>query len=301
MIVGTAAPTVEVMELRVGCPMWAYRAWHGHPLPERVAKDEQLAAYAEWCNAVEGNTTFYGLPAATTVASWADQAPADFRFLFKLPRAITHERRLRHADAEVGELFALLAPLGARAEQVSIQLPPTFGPPELGALAAFVRRLPSLGAEGHRIAVEVRHPGFFDGSVARSTLARVLADVGGEWIVLDSTTLFAARPTSEAERETRARTPRLPVHRTALSDRPIVRFIGRDDPPATVAGWQPWIPVVAAWLREGRTPTVFVHTPDNVDAILLARLFHDQVRAVVPELSPLPVPAPPPGVQASLF
>ena len=80
-----------------------------------------------------------------------------------------------------------------------------------------------------------------------------------------------------------------------------MRFIGRDDPTATVAGWQPWIPVVADWLHEGRTPTVFVHTPDNVDAVLLARLFHDQVRAIVPELAPLPVPAPPPAVQPSLF
>jgi hypothetical protein len=46
---------------------------------------------------------------------------------------------------------------------------------------------------------------------------------------------------------------------------------------------------------------VFVHTPDNVDAILLARLFHDQVRAVVPELAPLAVPVPPAGAQPSLF
>ena len=281
--------------------MWAYRAWHGHPLPERVAKDDQLAAYAAWCNAVEGNTTFYGLPSETTVASWADQAPDDFRFLFKLPRTITHERRLRNADVEVRQFVALLAPLGHRAEQLSVQLPASFGPPDLGALATFVRHLPALGAEGHRIAVEVRHPAFFDGSVARATLARVLADVGGEWIVLDSTTLFATPPTSDAEREAWTRKPRLAVHRAALSDRPIVRFIGRDDPAATVAGWQPWIPVFAEWLGEGRTPTMFVHTPDNVDAVLLARLFRDQVRAVVPELAPLPFPTSPTPEQASLF
>src|SRR4051812_31897069 len=87
----TTSPTVGAVELRVGCAMWAFRAWHGHPLPERVAKDDQLAAYAAWCNAVEGNTTFYGLPSTTTVASWADQPPDGFRFLFKLPRTITHD------------------------------------------------------------------------------------------------------------------------------------------------------------------------------------------------------------------
>jgi hypothetical protein len=69
-----------------------------------------------------------------------------------------------------------------------------------------------------------------------------------------------------------------------------VRFIGRDDPAATVAGWQPWIPVVARWLTEGRVPTVFVHTPDNVDALDLARLFHHQVRTAVPGVAPLPTP-----------
>ncbi|MDM4778104.1 hypothetical protein [Micromonospora sp. b486] len=46
-----------------------------------------------------------------------------------------------------------------------------------------------------------------------------------------------------------------------LTDRPIVRYLGRDDPPRTVEGWQPWLDVVTGWLREGRSPTVFVHTP----------------------------------------
>ena len=46
------------------------------------------------------------------------------------------------------------------------------------------------------------------------------------------------------------------------------------------------------WLREGRSPTVFVHTPDNVRALELARRFHDEVRARVPEVEPLPEPVP---------
>jgi hypothetical protein len=35
---------------------------------------------------------------------------------------------------------------------------------------------------------------------------------------------------------------------------------------------------------------VFIHTPDNVDAPTLARRFHDQVRARVPQLEALPEP-----------
>ena len=138
----------------------------------------------------------------------------------------------------------------------------------------------------------MRHPAFFDDeSVARTTLRRILTEADAEWVTLDSTTLFAAPPTTVMEREAWTRKPRLPIHREALSERPVVRFIGRDDPRPTIEGWQPWIPVVARWLAEGRSPTVFVHTPDNVDALVLARLFHDQVRAVVPALDPLPTPA----------
>jgi uncharacterized protein YecE (DUF72 family) len=271
--------------------MWAYKAWQGRQLPEKLSRDEQLPAYAGWCNAVEGNTTFYGLPTATTVAAWAEQTPPDFRFLFKLPRAITHERRLRGADDDVRAFLELLAPLGRRAETVSVQLPGSFGPPDLGALATFVRRLSTIDPGTHRFAVEVRHPAFFeDGSVARSTLQRILADEGAEWITLDTTTLFSQPPTSDVEREAWQQKPRLPVHREALSDQPVVRFIGRDDPRQTIAGWQPWLPVVVRWLDEGRSPIVFVHTPDNVDALVLARRFHDQVRAVAPLLDPLPTP-----------
>ena len=45
------------------------------------------------------------------------------------------------------------------------------------------------------------------------------------------------------------------------------------------------------WVRDGRRPTVFVHTPDNHAAPDLARELHAAVRALVPELAALPEPA----------
>jgi hypothetical protein len=57
-------------------------------------------------------------------------------------------------------------------------------------------------------------------------------------------------------------------------------------------GWQPWLDTVTGWLREGRSRTVFIHTPDNVEALGLARQFHEEVRARVPQVEPLPEPVP---------
>jgi len=274
------------MGLHVGCAMWTHKSWRfpAHPLPAH----ERLRSYAGWCNAVEGNTTFYATPARDTVTSWARQTHLDFRFVIKLPKLITHERRLTDVDEALRAFLDAIEPLGPRAHALWIQLPGSFAPADTPTLARFLRQLPT----SHRYAVEVRHPAFFDGARSTSLLEGVLAAVAAEWIPFDTTAFFRSRPTSAAERDAWAKKPRMPLRSRALTDRPIVRYLGRDAPAQTIEGWQHWIDVAAEWLREGRSPTVFIHTPDNADAPVLARRFHDEVRARVPELEQLPQPVP---------
>jgi uncharacterized protein YecE (DUF72 family) len=276
------------MELHVGCAMWTYAPWQGRYLPHPLPPRDRLAAYATWCNAVEGNTTFYATPALGTVRSWAGQTAPGFRFVLKLPKLITHERRLADVADPLRAFLAAIEPLGPRAHALWIQLPPSFGPADLGALAGFLHLLP----RGHRYCVEVRHRAFFADPRSEHELERALGDAGAEWVTFDTTVLFGSPPETDAEREAWTKKPRLPRRPRALTSYPVVRYIGRDDAARTVAGWRPWLDVVAGWLREGRSPTVFIHTPDNVDALGLARRFHDDVRARVPEVEPLPEPIP---------
>lgn len=276
------------MRLHVGCAMWTHKAWQGRLLAHPLASHERLRHYAGWCDAVEGNTTFYATPTRDTVASWAQQTDPDFRFVLKLPKLITHERRLVDADEALRVFLDAIEPLGPRAHALWIQLPGSFGPADVAVLASFLRRLPS----SHRYAVEVRHPAFFDEPRSAALLEEALAVTGAEWIPFDTTEFFRSPPTSDAEREAWTRKPRVPFRSRALTDRPIVRYLGRDDPARTVEGWQRWIDVAVEWLREGRSPTIFVHTPDNADAPVLARRLHDDVRARVPELEALPDPMP---------
>ncbi len=265
------------MRLHVGCAMWTHRAWPLGP-------QERLRSYAGWCNAVEGNTTFYATPARETVASWAAQTDADFRMVVKLPKAITHERRF----TELPAFLHAIEPLGTRAHALWLQFPASFGPAEIPALEHFFRMLP----RSYRYAVEVRHRAFFDDPRVTSLLENVLSKVDGEWIPFDTTTFFQRPPTSETERATWTKKPRVPRRSVALTDRPIVRYLGRDSVAETVAGWAHWVDVVCDWLHEGRSPTVFIHTPDDADALMLARRFHDDVLARVPGLEPLPEPQP---------
>ena len=153
-------------------------------------------------------------------------------------------------------------------------------------LASFVQSLP----RSHRYAVELRHHAFYDDPQLEAHVERLLGEHDVEWISLDTTTLYSEVPPSAAERGARRQKPHLPRRLRALTDHPVVRFVGTDDPDQTRAGWQPWLPVLAGWLAEGRTPTVFVHTPDNVAAPPLARRLYDDVRSEVPALAPLPQP-----------
>ena len=278
----------SVMRLSVGCAMWTHRAWQGRFVPHPGSAHDRLRSYAGWCDAVEGNTTFYAVPARETVVSWARQTGPDFRFVAKLPRLITHERRFAGVDDELRAFLHAMEPLGTRIHALWIQLPGSFGPADVPVLDGFLSRLPAA----HRYAVEVRHPAFFDDPRATSLLEGVLAAAGAEWIPFDTTAFFRSPPASAAERDAWTKKPRVQRRSVALTDRPIVRYLGRDETARTVEGWQHWIGVVVGWLREGRSPTVFIHTPDDADAPLLARRFHDEVRARLPGLEPLPVPAP---------
>jgi uncharacterized protein YecE (DUF72 family) len=257
--------------------MWTHKAW---PFGTR----DRLRTYAQWCTAVEGNTTFYATPAPDTVAQWAQQTGPDFRFVLKLPRRITHEGRLA-TGPELRTFLDVIEPLGPRLHALWIQLPGSFGPGDVPALTAFLSQLPPE----HRYAVEVRDKAFFDDP---GPLEAALRTVDAEWVPFDTTEMFRSPPTSDAERDAWMKKPRMPLRTRALTARPIVRYLGRDDVTRTVEGWQRWVSVTAGWLREGRSPTVFIHTPDNADAPGLARRFHAEVRALVPGLAPLPEPEP---------
>lgn len=266
--------------------MWADRRWVGTLFPSTTRPGEELVAYSTWCNAVEGNTTFYASPTPEVVARWSEQTPSSFRFCFKLPRAITHDRRLRNAGPELRAFTALLAPLGDRLGPMWIQLPPSFGPDDLGALDAFLHQLTTERSWG----VEVRNRAFEAGGRAERALNDLLAQHGVERVLIDTRALFAGPCETPAEIEAFERKPRMRVRPVAIGRHPVVRFIGRTDRRANPAYWLPWVDKIARWLDEGREPLVFVHTPDNAAAPADARAFHDAVADRVPALAPLPIP-----------
>ncbi len=273
-------------KLRVGCPMWAHRPWVGRFYPPGTKSGTELGLYSSWCNAVEGNTTFYAQPSTDTVEKWREQASGDFRFAFKVPRVITHEKRLSDVATEIRSFLNAIEPLGDLVGPVQIQLPASFAPDQVDVLFAFMRRLPAAWSW----ALELRHPRFFDGSIAHRRVDEYCNQYGVGRIVLDSRPLHAVPATSDAARDEMRNKPDRPVVLDAVGANPIVRVIGEDRPDGTLDGLLAWVPQVVAWIDDGREPFVFVHQPENLDSPGLARAFHEAVAAEIPDLEPLPAP-----------
>jgi hypothetical protein len=174
--------------------------------------------------------------------------------------------------------------LGERLGPVQAQLPPGFGPEALPLLLNFVRRLPS----DWKWALELRHPGWFDGSAAQQELDELLIERDISRIVLDTRPLYAVPAVSTAATEEKSNKPELPITLDAVGSRPIIRVIGEDSPQGTMKGLLKWVPKLKSWLGEGREPYLFVHQPENLDSPGLARALHTAISMQDPALDPLP-------------
>lgn len=290
----------------IGCPVWNCPHWKGSVYAPKAAKDKWLGQYASLFNTVEGNSTFYGIPAVETFRRWGERAGDGFRFCLKFPRAITHDQMLVGAAAETNAfldgLFAL--DRAGRLGPTFLQLGPRFAPHQLEALAAYLKSLPSE----FTYAVEVRHLDWFT-EPAAAALNQLCREQRVDRVIFDSRPLYSAPPTDPIEAASQTRKPKSPIHHFVTGESPMLRLVGRNDLD-TVTPWiEEWVPQVVNWIAEGKRPIVFTHAPDDQFAPEFARRFHNRLveRLVerygseLPELQPVrqwPHAAP---VQRSLF
>jgi len=164
----TDAPTY------IGTAGWSVPSRYAERFP---ADGSHLERYARRLNAVEINTSFYRPHRRATYERWAASVPAGFRFAVKLPRTMTHERRLKDCDALLDRFAGEVEGLGPKLGMLLVQLPPS-----LAFEAEVVEEF--FSALRRRIdppaACEPRHAGWFgpeaEELLQRLPVARVAAD-----------------------------------------------------------------------------------------------------------------------------
>jgi uncharacterized protein YecE (DUF72 family) len=194
----------------VGISGYDYKPWRGRFYPDDLPARRWLE-YASRCfNSIELNGTFYSLKSPAVFERWVAEVPARaFVFALKAGRFITHNLKLRNAEASLGNFFAsgVLA-LGKKTGPFLWQLPATYKF-DAERMDSFMRLLPCNSREGetvarrhdHRLrrgalvkaaapvkfrhAFEVRHPSYFHEEfyaiLREHRCAFVIADTAGKF------------------------------------------------------------------------------------------------------------------------
>ena len=148
------------MQFLVGTSGYSVKEWKGSFYPPKIAADEMLGFYAERFSTVEINNTFYRMPRASVLESWAAQTPEGFRFVLKVPQGITHRKRLKEIDEPVAYLLENASLLGKKLGALLCQLPPNFKK-DMGRLDLFLNAV----SGSVPIAFEFRHDSWYDDEV----------------------------------------------------------------------------------------------------------------------------------------
>ena len=154
----------------------------GWTLPKEYAADfpaegTHLARYAQRFCGVEINSSFYKPHRPATYARWAASVSEGFRFAVKVPKEITHQRKLVGTEVPLARFLTEVAELDAHRGPLLVQLPPSlaFETPVAQAFFACLR-----ARFAGSVVCEPRHAGWFSQEAERLMadfqIARVAAD-----------------------------------------------------------------------------------------------------------------------------
>ncbi len=111
----------------MGTSGWSYKEWLG---PFYSKEDKSfLRAYSKVFNTAEIDSTFYRYPSKGMVMGWTRYSPEGFVFTAKLPKLITHDKKLdlsKGAEEDTQKFVELMEPLSLSGKLgcILIQLPP---------------------------------------------------------------------------------------------------------------------------------------------------------------------------------
>lgn len=115
------------VDWHTGCSGFHYKHWKGTFYPQNLPQRLWFGYYAEHFKTLELNVTFYRFPQLSVLQKWYHDAPADFRFSVKAPKAITHFKQFHGtADMLISFYDTIREGLKEKLGPVLFQFPPRF-------------------------------------------------------------------------------------------------------------------------------------------------------------------------------
>lgn len=272
----------------LGLPAWAYAGWNNVYFN---ARPSALASYASVFNTVEGNTTFYHIPDKSSVMKWRSSVEdTDFKFCFKFPRTVTHERTPNMRDLDL--FITRITPLANYWGPFLLQFPSTTGPEDTGKIESILSRLP----QQVRCAIEVRHEGFFS---QPERLEPLIEKYKLGRVIMDTRAVFKGNRNHPEVMEALHKKPDLPVMGQVYNRLMMVRLLLHPDLTSNERYIDQWVARTAHALSSGCECYVMIHCPNNQHCPPLSLLFHQKLQHLLDTavkdyslrpLAPWPIP-----------
>ncbi|MDQ3550638.1 MAG: DUF72 domain-containing protein [Bacteroidota bacterium] len=111
----------------IGCSGFSYKEWKEEFYPAKLPQRKWFEFYCTRFNSLELNTTFYRYPSLNSLKCWYEQSPPNFIFSAKVPRFVTHFRRMTGTERMLEDFYGLMSEgLAEKAGCILFQMPPQY-------------------------------------------------------------------------------------------------------------------------------------------------------------------------------
>jgi len=118
---------MKPQEINIGCSSYYNFRWTDVFYPANIGRNKWFEYYCEHFNTYEINGTFYKSPTVKSLQTWYKKAPEGFIFALKVPKVITHIKRLEDCEEELATFYSVCREgLADKLGPVLFQFPPSF-------------------------------------------------------------------------------------------------------------------------------------------------------------------------------
>ncbi|MEG1229570.1 MAG: DUF72 domain-containing protein [Flavobacterium sp.] len=115
------------VKFHIGCSSFATPSWKSIFYPDDLPKKDWFTYYCKYFNTYEFNGSFYRFPTVSGLQKWYDKTPHNFTFSIKIPKTITHTKKLIACEQEINDFYTVVSEgLSDKLGCVLWQFPPSF-------------------------------------------------------------------------------------------------------------------------------------------------------------------------------
>jgi len=166
-------------DVRIGCAKWNKKDLKGF-YPKGTK--EELTYYSTQFNSIELNASFYRMWPFEQFEKWKEKTVENFKFFPKVPRLISHLKRLQDCDDLVTDFTANLIGLDHKLGMVFLQMPDNFLPKDMDRLAPFFEKWP----KEIPLSIEVRNENWWKDKAVEDDFNSILLKYNISNLITDS-------------------------------------------------------------------------------------------------------------------